>query len=590
MKALRNGCVSLVLSLLAGNVLAATPVPLAPEGRIADTRRPLFRWTDTGTNTYWVEVALEKISSWGGLVKTGHQMTLQNDLSAGHYRWRVKEGPSEGSAPFSAWLRFDIPPPPPDTLQPIGWLDQTSATPYFVFGSEDLGANRFVGELYSGADRLGSLTRRGYDHNKAGFGIAWPASLPMGNYSWRAKTIYLPDDPYTKLVSDWSAWAHFSIGVPGITTVQLPLEGVRFPPGQGSIPLSWTESPGANRYALRFSRNGRSFTKIWIVTDTNETFSADYTPGHYTFSVQPRNSYGNATWSAPRLFEVARLMKPGSAITFSESPDPFTWTRTGDGTRYRLRLDRYDPASASFESFLERWIPEKVNEPRWKPEDPLPDGAYRWRLSDFDGETPLYTSTDYFQVGVPGRPAYLWPRGPVSGQRDLQFSWAIPPGTPTAYQVLIWKGETLVKNSGWVTNFTKPPPTESLHFSFPNDGAGQYRWAVRARNARGSGPWQESSFKLATLAAPVIVTPTNGAGYGGGVKVVIAWKAVPKAYLYQVRCRLNGGIERDFVVPASGNGTEAATWVVPVGELEVEIRAKKDGWSPWSSVTFAGLK
>jgi hypothetical protein len=587
MNAFRTGCVSLLLPLVAGAALAASPVPLSPQGRITDTRRPLFQWTKTGNNLYWIVLLKENTGGWGSLAQSGITWKPQNDLTAGHYRWHVKAGASDSSAPFSPWLRFEIPPACPSPVQPAGWIDKTSTTPVFQWSSSDFDAALFKVELFSGADRLGALSVTGF--TKSIFTAAWSSPVPMGNYAWRVKAVYIPAPPYDKIGSDWSSMTHFSVGVPGITTVQLPLEGALFPPGQGSIPLSWTESPGANRYAFRFSRNGRPYDKTWIVTVPNETFSADYTPGHYTLSVQPRNSYGNATWSAPRLFEVTRLMKPGSDITFSESPDFFTWTRTGDGTRYRLRLDRYDPASAAFESFLERWIPEKVSEPQWKPVGPLPDGAYRWRLTDFDGDTPLYTSTDYFQVGVPGRPAYLWPRGPVSGQRDLQFYWAMPPGSPTAYQVLVWKGKALVKNSGWVTNFTKPPPTESLLFSFPNAGAGNYRWAVRARNARGSGPWQESSFKLATLAAPVILAPTNGAGYGAGVKVIITWKAVPDAFVYQVRCRLNGGIQRDFIIPASGNETEEATWIVPVGELEVDIRAKNDGWSPWSSVTFAGL-
>jgi hypothetical protein len=276
-------------------------------------------------------------------------------------------------------------------------------------------------------------------------------------------------------------------------------------------------------------------------------------------------------------------MDPDNYMTLPSTP-LLMWNQTADGTGFVVRLYKYSQEKAKFTLFRTAGIPSNPA-PSWAPNPILPDGIYRWSVADYRKNKPIYTSIAYFQIRVPGLPTIQRPHDTTFGHRDLEFVWKPPASTVEKYQIQVFKGAELVKDSGW-TNFPIKGVTEVYtSFSFPAVHAA-YSWRVRARNTYGIGPWTRETFSLVPVTAPTFPPPSTSV-YHPGDTFTFQWYPVNLATRYQVVIIKNGSIVGGAIQPSSEDPVMKYSFACgPAGSYTLKVRAGNDGWGPWSAKTF----
>jgi hypothetical protein len=481
-------------------LLVYTLMPIEPKGTVSSTRIPRFRWTDTKAKSYTLEVS-----------KDGRKMPLvtvtdqtwnpPSELHVGSYSWRVKEGGPSSLNKWSPAHDFAIPPVKPDPIGPEKRF-AAAVTPTFEWSNFDPAANRYTIELFKNGDSLGTLNATGDVKGELVRTADWANRLGAGLYAWRIKaTRQLSGYPVS---SAWTPKTDFQVRVPAPAAMLLPGVNDTFNPGSGTVGCNWSEASGASDYKLRILYNGNLLDTHYGISDTNYPLKRYFHPGYHSLMVQPKNDAGNGAWSAPVTFLVRRLMKPANENSLDQAPYKHTWTRSKDASRYLAKLARYNPATQAYEMLREKWLAQSDpgEDPVWKPNYAFPAGAYRWVVTDYFGSKQGYTSVAYFQVGVPGRPELLSPLGEVASRRGIPFSWTDPSDTVKDFQIQVWKGNTKVKDTGWLSKWDLDNAGGfTRKFSFTDDAIGSFTWKVRGRNKAGAGPWRSATFTLAPLPA-----------------------------------------------------------------------------------------
>jgi hypothetical protein len=577
-----GACLSVTLTSVA---LAATPQPLVPSGPVTN-RTPVFKWTDTGADQFTVELTKDE-SLQTKYVVSSPKMPYPGQLGVGVYYWRVKEGPLTSAFPWSAPLAFTVPPAMPDPFYPVNFrIASASATPDFAWIPNDSDANRFVIQLYKGGNLLDSMTVN-TNKSKGGGGLSatWPDSLPAGSYTWRMRSFRKHADPALTLSSPWTEFYPFSIGVPLSCSIIKPDASTAHPIGYYSMSIVWLPASGATRYRGIVLRNGFMYVG-YNGTSTNTTFSVTWEPAHYSIIVTPSNSYGQGEASIPVNFTVQRKMTPGSEDSLAANPIKLYWSHSPDCTRYRVRLYRYTPATGVYDLLKEDSIVQSVGDQSWKPGGGLMDviGSYKWQVTDFKGDTPLYTTADYFSIQVPSRPFAFSPVGKhAAGLANLDFVWSSADGSPTHYQLQVWKDGGLLKDTGWQTipDFVKTVAYRKT-YNLTSYGPGAYQWRVRAKNAAGAGAWRQTETRIAALPTPVIASPSGDETRAVNSILMIQWPRVPDAARYELQFA-GSATNISVLVGATMANPQSYGWKVKAGTFVYRLRAGESGWSPWSS-------
>jgi hypothetical protein len=214
----------------------------------------------------------------------------------------------------------------------------------------------------------------------------------------------------------------------------------------------------------------------------------------------------------------------------------------------------------------------------------LTDGAYKWMITDFNGDTPLYTSTAYFSALVPGRPPANFPlKKKIAGLIGLNFNWSPAAGSPpTHYQFQLLKEGALIKDTGWQipSEFTKGGGYHTTcHLAAYGPGA--YQWRVRAKSVNGIGGWRQVNNQITALEKPVNKSPASGS-FPLPATMGFKWIRVPGATQYDI-----GLWEGDLQGPAlrlaaTSDYVQQYAWPMSAGTYTFRIRAGADGWGPWS--------
>jgi hypothetical protein len=569
---------------------APAPVPLAPKGRITNTFVPAFRWTDTGAALYTFHIIRDIGSVQTDTVPT-NRYTPAFPLDVGAYTWQVKKGGVNSTAPWSVPLAFTIPPETPTPSSPRGWLGFDSFQPDFKWASTaDSDVNRFTLELFSGSNSLGFLQVDGFA--KDSVAATWPDTLPKGVYAWRVKAIRLPGGYKVKLTSDWSPLTAFSIGVPAAPVITNPAPNTVYSPGLQTIPFRWTPCEGANYYNMLNLRNGSFWQSVSGVAAPVIKYFANFTPGYYTFTAAASNNFGVSPFSKPLTILVKRIMVPGNDA-YTNGFDAFTWTRSEIANYYRIKIFRFNAQQGIYEIVRQAKVFQTAVEPVYSADSELSKpGAYKWQVTDFFMDKPLYTSTDYFSIQVPTRPPILGPIGLIYGLSDVSFRWQSAAGSPTHYQLQVWKNGVLLRDSGWAVpgHFLKIPGSYFTRYSFNTVGAGKYMWRVRAKNATGKGAWRQTQCRLAPLGSPTILAPTNQAHFATGSNITIQWTAVENATYYMLEFRTNGVAFAASGFSAHPSPIQQGNWAVAPGKVEIRARAGfgQISWGPWKSIGVIG--
>jgi hypothetical protein len=571
---------TLVIAAWAAAALGAVPQPLSPAGTI-DNREPTFRWTDTGAAKFTLELVRDEDTATT-YTADAPKFEYPAKLRVGLYRWRVKEGGLSSASPWSAPLSFTFLPDTPNPKVPLNSrIAGASDAPGLYWDGIDPDATRFSIQMFRDGDLLGSMSVLA---DKAGPLANWPDILPAGSYAWRIRAVRKTGDAAFTLSSPWSALAPFTIGVPLSSSIIRPLAGASLSIGIYGVNMVWSSATGADSYKLDLLRNG-SLLESHNYAATNITPITDWTPGRYAMIITPSNGYGRGSASVPRHFVVPRVMTPGHDQSLAVPSNRLAWSRSADCTSYRLRLYKAMPPNGDYQFLQEESIPQPLGQPTWKHWGAVSAeaGSYKWQITDFKNDKPLYTSTDYFAILSPGRPDALNPTGKkIAGLYGLRFAWKQPSGAPTRYQFQLWRNGVLLKDSGFKpsADFDKGVSL-TLTYNLTEAGAGDYLWRVRAKNSDGIGGWTESRHKIAALAKPVITSPAAGATYPMGTLIAIRWPSVPGAAHYTIEF-WQSGTAHTVHHAATPDTTQTLPWNVGNGEFTYRIRAGDAGYSAWS--------
>jgi hypothetical protein len=586
-----SACLS---SALAASTFAAIPTPLVPSGTVVN-RYPTFKWTDTGAAQFTVELTKDDSLQTKHVVSAPKLAYPEGPgLGVGVYAWRVKEGNIASASPWSAPLAFTVPPYEPDPVSPVNLRYPGAPTaPTFNWSSIDPDANRFTIQLYQDGSLVGATNVNITKDKTIGMLATWPSALPAGTYEWRIRATRKSSNSALTLSSPWSEFNTFSVGVPLPCVITKPEPNTPRSPGTFALTIIWTPASGAAMYNIKILQNGSVFTAYSSFTTNGSTVQA-WTPARYSIIVTPMNAFGDGKPSAPRNFVVERFMTPGHEVVLADPPNRLNWTRSADCTRYRLRLFKSNPATGVYDLLKEGSVNQPIGQPFWKP-GTLVTGAYKWQVTDFKNDKALYTSTDYFSIGVPGRPNLLGTTDKkIAGLIGLRLAWKALGGSPSHYQQQVWRNDVLIKDSGWKVpaDFAKAS-SYSQTFNLSAAGPGDYLWRVRAKNAQGAGGWSQRTHQIAALAQAVVYNPANGRSVAQGSTVGVQWYGIAGASRFEIEFWRNGSRE-EFVIQAATydlpEGTQLYLWTALKGTFDYRIRAVQTGYGPWSTPrTITGL-
>lgn len=390
------------LALVSGSALHAADsatTPLKPSGTVTKTRAPLFKWSTTRTPSFFT-IQMSRDGNPQPLIEVpaipANTWLYPSNLTVGDYTWRIKAGQDDSAFPWSSRLAFVIPPRQPVSLQPEGRAATNAAVPTFTWENPDPEANRFVLQLFKNEDLLGSLSAHGTNSD---FSVDWTNALPVGNYSWRIKSMRTLTDHTVS--SAWTRPIFFQLGIPGSNAITNPLPATAFPAGTAGVDIGWTIAQGADSYELKILRNDKVLAKL-PTSETSGRLSSKpgstFDPAYYIVLIRGVNGLGNGPWSEPVTFTVERNMIPDGIVT-NRSPKVFKWTRSEPVGYYRFKLDKRNQTSAKYEEQLTTWIKQPAtNNPRWTPGFRIPNGKFRWTITDFNGSKPGYSQSAFFQI------------------------------------------------------------------------------------------------------------------------------------------------------------------------------------------------
>ncbi len=379
-------------------IQVATLQALAPQGVVVD-RTPRFRWTDTHSATYTIDVTKdgERLFTRGGI--KSNTWTPAADLGVGVYSWRVKEGLLNSANKWATpSLTFTIKPDMPDSTAPEGRISDSPGDTSFEWTSEDPDVNRFQIQLYKDSVPQGLLSVTG--DVKSAFTTS--TNLTAGSYLWKMRSVRTHALSKYTLYSGWTPLMSFQIGVPGAPVITDPVANAKLAPGSQVITPVWSEPAGIpTAYTLELVLNGSTLATFPGVT-TNCPINRNFTPGYHTLLVAAENGSGDGPKSAPVTFIVTRDMVPGGYAVRKWPPKEFQWTRSPQATKYLVKLARYDWSKKKYVLQREAWVNQpKWGAPKWGPTYKFPDGRYRWTVTDYIGAKQCYSSMAFFSVRRP---------------------------------------------------------------------------------------------------------------------------------------------------------------------------------------------
>jgi hypothetical protein len=363
----------------------------------------------------------------------------------------------------------------------------------------------------------------------------------------------------------------------------LPSKPVPIAPAEGtvvfmtnSLPFTWSSAPRAEQYHVWIGTNGHFFADAWTTGEsaTNVAVPAFFKTGTYLWMVAGSNWLGYGPWSTTVTFKVARLVSPTGGIILPPGTTPeFRWTETPGATAYRLKVQRYDKASAVWVNYMATngLAPAGL----WIPASAFPKGSYRWSLREQEGAVwGEWDPWAYFQIALPAFPKLLSPLGDLYIWKNVPFQWGSVP-TATAYQLQVLLGGATYYNGPWQSE------TEGavLLQSFP----ATYRWRARAKNSYGVGAWSPSAKIVRKALSGASGLSPNGVTYPFGSLITFSWDAVPGATKFDLVVKYGGDVIATYRLLGADSRTYTASLPLDAGNYTWQVRPGNiDGWGPWS--------
>jgi hypothetical protein len=185
--------------------------------------------------------------------------------------------------------------------------------------------------------------------------------------------------------------------LPGEVTITNPVPGQSFEAGVTNVAVGWTAASDASTYTLKVLHNGKFLDSLSDIAATDAVLDSALFPGYYSLFVRGSNVVGVGNWSSNATFLVRRTMNPDGTVS-NRQPKVFRWTRSEPATRYLLKLAQMNKTTGKYELKREVWIPQPATgAPKWVA-SLIPDGKYRWTITDYKVNRAGYTQAALFQI------------------------------------------------------------------------------------------------------------------------------------------------------------------------------------------------
>lgn len=208
---------------------------------------------------------------------------------------------------------------------------------------------------------------------------------------------------------------------PTTCAITNPAPGQAFEAGVTNVTIGWTESLNATSYNLQVLRNSKLFASQDNIPGQEAVLDSPLAPGYYSLIVYGSNFLGVSTGSAPVTFRVKRDMAPDGTVSNRQSK-VFRWTRSTPATRYQFRLAQLNKATGKYVLVRELWIAQPATgAPKWTA-SLIPDGQYRWTLTDYKNDKAGYTQSALFKIKDSGHTTWN-DASLIEGKWKVLTSW-----------------------------------------------------------------------------------------------------------------------------------------------------------------------
>jgi len=214
---------------------------------------------------------------------------------------------------------------------------------------------------------------------------------------------------------------------------------------------------------------------------------------------------------------------------------------------------------------------------------PSDSTEYYWRVAAANAAGTGPWSPVWNFTTIPNIPAAVVLSSPVNGTQNslttLTLAWSVTPKAASfAVQVSTSAdfSSTVMSLSG-LSGFSQPigPLANSV----------EYYWHAAATNAAGTGMWS-SAWNFATIATPVLVSPTSGAG-NISIAPNFSWSSVPTANSYHLDVSTSSNFATTVYSQGSLTGTsQTVSGLFNATAYYWRVGAKNaTGISGWSNVS-----
>jgi len=255
------------------------------------------------------------------------------------------------------------------------------------------------------------------------------------------------------------------------------------------VRLRLPAQPGAVAYRVLVARD-ETFDAVLadVRSATPELRIAGLPDGRYPMRLRATDAQGLEGRDARALLQLKAQPEPPLPRTptpravISGTRVDFAWTASSEAQRYRLQLARTISGGAEF-AVLDRDL--KDLQAVAQSLDPLPPGAYVWRLASVraDGDQGPFGDAQSFELRAPP-PQPAPPSPPTVGDGSVHLSWQGLPGQTFELQVA---------RDAVFTQIVTALTLDRNQIELPLTGAGRFHVRLRARDADGFvGPWSAS--------------------------------------------------------------------------------------------------
>jgi hypothetical protein len=520
-------------------------------------------------------VQVSTSNTFASLALSRGTSTLNTSWSAspGSYYWRVSAYSGSLQGPWSSVWSFTIPVPPPPppvvTLQspansstassPVTfqWLPVSGATYYQVQASTT--SSFSVLSYYSGA---------------AGTSNTW-SNVPPGTYYWRV-TYYIGTTQ-----GPWSAVWSFTIPVtpPSAPTLLTPSNGST---QSSSVAFSWQPVSEATYYQIEVSQTS-GFTTLVLdngTTSTSVTASGGL-PGTYYWRVSAYNGLLQGPWSAIWSFVIPQpplnqviLTAPANGSTIAGPT--LKWQGLIHAISYGVQVAT-DPGFSNV-------VINEVDTGTSRPWISAPPGTYYWRVYA-RGVAAYGPWSKIWSFTVPGTPllppVLTAPSNGATVPNTITLQWS-PAATATSYYVHVAKDAAF-------TEMVLAQTTTETQLVLPTQTVGTtLYWCVGSfagtEFSGFSAPWSFTVGAMPPLAAPVLVSPTDGAT-GVTAPWTLQWEAVTGATGYYVQVASDAGFANKVFIGTTPDLEQVITGLTTGCTVYWRVMATAAGnYGPWSDV------